>query len=324
MARDPPDPKSAVPKVDIIIPTYFREESLEQAIESSLAQTYECIDIIVVDDSGEEYAKTICEKYPVNYVPKSENEGQIAAWNTGFEQADGDYIQFLDDDDQILPKKIERQVNLLLENNDSSVVHCGIQWDFGVVDYPIRDLRGDVLKQVLTLDTSPCITSTLLIDSTVLAKIMPLKSYQASTDDVLKIELSRKAKFDYIDDVLVRRGTGGENVSTSMRPVEANKQIISDYSFLYDRFDDRIEARARSKTLYREGLAHLENHNWSLDAIIALGHSLYVDPSRGIRPLIIFPLSLGGKPMISAFERFSSRVKSSLQLLLPWRYEIEE
>lgn len=297
------------PLVSIVITTYYRDDALEAAIESALEQTYRPVEVVIVDDSGEGFARQICEGYDVTYVPKEENEGQIAAWNTGVERANGEYIQFLDDDDRLFPEKIEAQVAVLRDSPDIGVVHCGIRWDFGVDDHPNADLKGDVLCDVLTLDTSPCITSTMLIRREVLADVVPIARYPGATDDVLKIELSQRTAFDYVDDILVHRGTGGDNVSASMAPVEANRQILREYAHLYDDVDPEIRRRALSKTLYREGYAHLNGRLWSADAVRAFGKSVYVCPGRGLRPLLVFLLSLGGHPALSLFETCGTVLK---------------
>lgn len=113
---------STNPLVSVIITTYYRNELLREAIDSVKRQTYKPIEIIVVDDSGEEIAKEVVKEYDVTYIPKRKNEGQIAAWNSGISRCHGDFIQFLDDDDQLLETKIEKQVQKFRSSTNVGVI----------------------------------------------------------------------------------------------------------------------------------------------------------------------------------------------------------
>lgn len=112
------------PLVSVIIPTYNRFDFLEEAILSAVNQTYNNIEILVVDDgSSFNYAQSICEKYSnCKYLHKI-NGGLSSARNYGIANANGELIAFLDDDDFWLKTKIEKQVKILLENSDIDCVH---------------------------------------------------------------------------------------------------------------------------------------------------------------------------------------------------------
>lgn len=121
--------------VSVIIPTYKRPSLLSRAIDSVLAQTYPVKEIIVVDDNdpisherGETIAIMNCYKEysQVKYILHPCNRGGSAARNTGWRIATGDYITFLDDDDEIAPQKIENQVNCLDSlDNDWGACYTG-------------------------------------------------------------------------------------------------------------------------------------------------------------------------------------------------------
>lgn len=108
--------------VSVVIPTYSRPTYLDRAISSVLKQTYSPIEIIVVDDNNpdtverRETEKTM-EKYSGNlsikYIQHEKNKNGSAARNTGLRIARGKYITFLDDDDEIEPSKLERQIDEL-------------------------------------------------------------------------------------------------------------------------------------------------------------------------------------------------------------------
>lgn len=132
-------------KVSIITPTYKRSDYLKNAIDSVLNQTYKNIEIIVVDDNGNEspYRETtakLMEAYKdderVRYLPLEKNVGAAMARNAGIEVAEGEFITFLDDDDEYLPKKIEVQLKAMQENG----------WDASVMDGATYNENGDLLS----------------------------------------------------------------------------------------------------------------------------------------------------------------------------------
>ena len=112
------------PLVSVIITTYNREKYLDKAIGSVAKQSYENIEILVIDDgSDEKYAKTICNKYSNCIYFYKENGGLSSARNFGINLAKGEFIAFLDDDDFWESSKIEKQVKILLESPAVDCVH---------------------------------------------------------------------------------------------------------------------------------------------------------------------------------------------------------
>jgi len=117
--------RSYLPRVSVIIPTYNRSKLLRVALESALAQTYPNIEVIVVDDGSTDDTAEVMAQYAgrVTYI-KQANQDAAAARNTGIRAASGEYLTFLDDDDLILPTKIERQVQVLASRPEVGLVHC--------------------------------------------------------------------------------------------------------------------------------------------------------------------------------------------------------
>lgn len=110
-------------KVSVIIPCYNAERWIGEAIESCLAQTYRPIEIIVVDDGSTDDSIKIVKQYGEKVTLETgPNLGGNHARNRGFELSSGDYIQYLDADDFILPEKIERQIRVL-EETGADVVY---------------------------------------------------------------------------------------------------------------------------------------------------------------------------------------------------------
>lgn len=113
--------------VSVIIPTYKRPKYLIRAINSALNQTYKNVEIIVVDDNneGDEFReltqsilKKLIDEKKIIYIQHRQNKGVAAARNTGIKKANGEFISFLDDDDEYLPVKTELQINVFQNSKD--------------------------------------------------------------------------------------------------------------------------------------------------------------------------------------------------------------
>lgn len=122
-------------KVSVIIPTYKRSDLLERAIKSVINQTYKNIEIIVVDDNvnnSKEHLQNlkIIEKYPqIIYIKNKKNLGGGLTRNVGIKASTGEYIAFLDDDDEFYPTKIEKQYQLYksLDNSNVGMIYCYVE-----------------------------------------------------------------------------------------------------------------------------------------------------------------------------------------------------
>jgi len=244
----------------IIITTHYRNDELERAIDAALAQTYTPIEIIVVDDSGEDHAKSLVDQYEdITYYPHDENQGQIAAWQSGFEVSNGEYIQLHDDDDWLEPTKIEKQVAAISDADDLGVVYCGSRLESnGETTFIHPDQEGEVLEDALgrTYITQ---TTMLLIRWSVLAHIFPMKRYKGATDIALGIELAKRTKFTYVDEILVNRTISVDSKGNSKAAYEARLEIIDDYSEEYGSVEPSIKRDMLSHTYYSLGHKHLED-----------------------------------------------------------------
>ncbi|MEQ8381957.1 MAG: glycosyltransferase family 2 protein [Coleofasciculus sp. A1-SPW-01] len=109
--------------VSILIPCYNAEAWLAQTLESALAQTWSPTEIIVVDDGSKDRSLAIAKAFESRGVKviTQPNKGASAARNRAFQESQGDFIQYLDADDLFAPDKIERQVQLLANENCNCV-----------------------------------------------------------------------------------------------------------------------------------------------------------------------------------------------------------
>lgn len=195
--------------VTAIITTHNRLELLKRAIESVFAQTYNNIELIVVDDASTDGTSKYCTQQPLRYIfiPKEESKGGNYARNQGIRAAKGKYVAFLDDDDYWLPTKIEKQV-ALIESKDCELVHCGRKLEIvrgeGVT---YRDLLpnpleyGDMHKKILlTICTT---TTNILVKRKALFEVglfdENLRFWQ---EYELTIRLAQRKPFYFVNEVL--------------------------------------------------------------------------------------------------------------------------
>ncbi|MEM1394503.1 MAG: glycosyltransferase family A protein [Cyanobacteria bacterium P01_H01_bin.150] len=116
------------PLVSILIPAYNSEEWISETIESAIAQTWNNIEIIIVDDGSKDNTFAVAKKYGSAKIKviSQPNKGASASRNRAFREAQGDFIQYLDADDLLAPDKIELQIRLA-ENTTSDFLIAG-EW----------------------------------------------------------------------------------------------------------------------------------------------------------------------------------------------------
>ena len=112
--------KSNAPLVSVIIPVYNVAPYLEEALESVINQSYNNLEILVIDDGSTDGSEIICEEYAARdkriRVIHQVNGGLSDARNTGLDLAAGEYIAFLDPDDAYRPDMIAVMLGALLRN----------------------------------------------------------------------------------------------------------------------------------------------------------------------------------------------------------------
>lgn len=144
-------------RISVVIPVFNRRELVGRAISSVLGQTRPPHEIIVVDDaSGDGTADLVRRRFPdVVLLENRRNRGVSHARNLGVRRAEGDWIAFLDSDDEWLAGKLERQIALLSEKPEVPLCHCEEIWvRNGVRVNPRRKHRkrgGDLFMDCLAL-----------------------------------------------------------------------------------------------------------------------------------------------------------------------------
>ena len=115
--------------VSVILPLYNRAESIVGAINSVLEQSYRNLELIVVDDASTDQSIELVEAISdprIRLLRHETNQGAAAARNTGIEAAKGGYVAFQDSDDEWLPEKLDKQMQVFLAAPEGvGAVYCG-------------------------------------------------------------------------------------------------------------------------------------------------------------------------------------------------------
>ena len=235
--------------VSVIIPTYNRADTLERAIRSVKNQTYENIEILVVDDNAnnqearEKVEKIVSKFKNVKLIQNKQNLGGGLARNEGIKNANGDFIAFLDDDDEYYPEKIEKQYNLYKKLNKENVgmIYCYAKY-ISADGEKIRkvDYEGNPLKQHLIL----CIaaTSWWFCPKRVLLDINGFEDVSSHQDAITLFKILKAGYEIYrVPEVLlnyyVHSGTGITRLSEEWMNVD--KKYMKMYKEIEDNFSDK-------------------------------------------------------------------------------------
>ncbi|MCK5146213.1 glycosyltransferase [bacterium] len=260
--------------VSTIIPTFQRAQCLKRAINSVLNQTYQNIEVVVVDDNDpvtefrletENLMSFYSNDKRVRYIKHEKNKNGAAARNTGILHAKGEIICFLDDDDWFLPQKIKIQLDKLISNKSFDGVYCG-RMENGVL--VTLTVSGDLKEQILLSEFIPA-TSTLMIYKSCLEDIGGFNiNYRRHQDSELLLRFFKKYQIYSIPRSLIIMGPNKAENELHGKALEQLKN-----SYLAE-FDEKInEINVRNKNFKKKVFAshfvkvffdHLQNQHFIL------------------------------------------------------------
>jgi glycosyltransferase involved in cell wall biosynthesis len=188
-----------MPKVSIIIPTYNCEKFIDKTIQSVIDQTYKNWELIIVDDLSTDNSRKILNEWKnknnkIRLILLNKNSGGPAhPKNIGILYATGEYIAYLDHDDEWLPEKIEKQINILENNPKIGIISCeGITIDENnnVIDMiKIKEVpENGVFPDILSTDFIAS-NSSMIIPKKVIDKI-------GKRDENKKIGIAEDREFE--------------------------------------------------------------------------------------------------------------------------------
>lgn len=206
--------------VSVIIPVYNSEEFIAETIESALSQTYQEIEIIIVDDCSKDKSSEIIigykELYPdrITYHVQEKNMGVGVARNTALKIAKGRYVAFLDSDDLWYPNKIGKQIELMNKKR-GAISYTAIEMIDGVGNQ-IKGKRPvkDIVDYRFLLKNTMIATSSVLIDRNIIGDFqMPI--IRSGQDYATWLNLMRNGIDAYgINEILVKYRVRSNSLSS--------------------------------------------------------------------------------------------------------------
>lgn len=226
----------------MILPTYNRVEFLSTAIQSVLTQTFQNIELIVVDDGSEDgTAKLLRTVTDPRLKPlRQHNSGRSVARNRGVAASTGEYLAFLDDDDEFLPTKLQKQADFLDINPNVGLVAGGHE----LIDQTGNSLgfsepwrRNPALKTENWLIGCPFLLQSIMIRRTwwdIVGGLDPELSQAHDHDFFLRLAANR-CEMSWIHESVFRYRMHRGNVSRSaLTQTQARIRMLEKY-FLSDK-----------------------------------------------------------------------------------------
>jgi glycosyltransferase involved in cell wall biosynthesis len=269
VTRDEPAPYDD-PLVTVVLPTYERADLVERAIDSVLAQTFPNFELVVVDDASGDETPAVVRGYDdnrVEYIRHEVNRHVSAARNTGIARAKGRYVAFLDDDDEWLPTKLEKQVVLLEEAPEHiGLAYCWMDYVDGdeVIEEYRPTLRGEIFEQTLAgQPIGSC--STLLVRASVIDEVGGFdEDLPRGNDGDFIRRVCREYHVDYVPEVLVRYRTGHGEKRITREDREGIENAIRANRAKLDKFEDDLRRypSARAAVLSTLGWRYGQLGDW--------------------------------------------------------------
>lgn len=240
----------------VVIPTYNRAPMLRRALASIFAQTRGDFEVIVVDDASEDETQVVLENIRDSRLRCFRHDiraGASAARNTGLQACRGDYVAFLDSDDEWLPQKLEQQLAVFERRST-----CGLVYTGALYLYPdsrthvlLPRHRGRITEQLLVSNVVGS-TSVGMIRRAVLDVIGEFDAVvEALEDHDLWLRISQHFDIDFTPAILVRRHIHDDKDRISN---DADRQIAAREAFVRKHRElfkaEGVEHRFHSRTAY--------------------------------------------------------------------------
>lgn len=232
--------------VSLIITTYKGDKYLERTLKTVVNQTYQNLEIIVVDDNGygtssQKKSEKIIGKFKENieYIIHEKNKNGAAARNTALLNCHGDYICFLDDDDLILPNRIDKCVKVL----ESEDVYDAVYTDVICADEKLRPTKlieirkkGNCYKEIMLESMFFGTGSNIFITKKAYKEIGLFdEKFTRHQDLEFMIRFYRTFKSTFIPEILIVKSKNGTN------NIPDYKKLLETKRLFFEKFEREIE-----------------------------------------------------------------------------------
>lgn len=230
------------PLVSAIIPTYNRSGTIARAIRSVLKQSYPSIEILVVDDGSTDNTKEVLQPFGESIrVLEQSNAGPSAARNRGLAAARGEFVAFLDSDDEWMPSKIARQIDLFSQDIVCCVCNTELTGgkDHGETSFSMAGLHtrtGRWLNPSQVLATRFLLfNQVMMARKEILLQVGGFANHLWLLEDYdLALRLSLLGSWGIVSEPLVRKdddtgGLGVQGMKHHQRRLRAHDDVLSSF-----------------------------------------------------------------------------------------------
>jgi len=226
------------PLVSILVDNYNYEQYIDACIQSCLNQSYQNIEIVIVDDGSQDSSKQVINQYKDQVIPIfKQNGGQSSAFNSAFQACKGDIILLLDSDDTFAETKVEEIVGVFVKHED-------IQWCFHPLDYidiksqtrvstyppppennqhDVIDFRTQIINKANIPTWGPA-TSGLCFRRSILSQILPMpEELRIACDYYIRYASVSLAKGFFLNKSLASLSLHGGNAWTLQQDIVERK-----------------------------------------------------------------------------------------------------
>lgn len=277
-------------KVSIIIPTFKRANILPRAIDSVLNQTYKNIEIIVVSDGIDNPTNIVMKKYTsnskVNYFFYKNNMGGNYARNFGIQNATGEYIAFLDDDDFWDETKLEKQMKHFYDEK-IGLVYCGKEHQYldENISYISSALKRGNLSEEIFEKNYIGSTSCVVIRKNIIDKVGYFDENLLSLQDYdLWIRICQETLVGAVNEPLLLYRNKSANNQIS---VNINKRIKS-FAILMEKYENYFKYNNNIKKKFVknniESILRMAQRNYDKDILFKYS-KIYMKNYKSIKSL---------------------------------------
>ena len=274
--------------VSCIIPTYKRSDSLCRAIDSVLSQTYSNVECIVVNDNerNDEYSQVLYqmlkeynEEPRFVLVEQDKHINGAEARNAGIRASRGEYVAFLDDDDEWLPQKLEKQITIL--NADSTIdgVSCLYQeLAEGKVFHSCPPYTGDGLHKKVFQREVAVFTSTIVLRREALLNSGIFDNTLRRHQDLqLLLDFTKEHKMAVLNEYLVYLHSDSSiNRPSYEKLVDIKKDFFRAVASHLDLYSKREQRQIKAAHRFELAIAAFREHRWltGMKQIVKVGFNI--------------------------------------------------
>lgn len=289
-------------QVSVIIPVYNRAHLLPRAVHSVLAQSFREFELLIIDDCSTDGAAEVVRSFTdprVVTIRLEENQGASAARNSGIQRAAGQYVAFLDSDDEWLPKKLERQLEVFRQGSERlGVVYTDqrkIAWKY---EPRTKKYSGDISQRILVNNFVGGMSTPLIRRFCLLAVGGFDEDVVATEDWDLWIRLAQNCEFQHLDQELVHYHHQQVSLTLDREASRRGLQVI------LERHQTKVAElppRMRADQQFHQG-RQLIMRRQIARGVVSLAKSVLIHP--GVIPSVADYLVVeGGRKLLDRFRK---------------------